>query len=86
MILKHIHNVSDQAKLQETVNKLVEWSEKWLLKFNGSKWKVLHTGLGKKNPNYQYTISDDGNVSILEETVCEKDLGVYRPIHVGPRS
>ena len=33
--------------------------------------------LGKKNPKYQYTISYDGNVSILEETVCEKDLGVY---------
>ena len=58
-----IHNVSDQASLQETVDKLVEWSEKWLLKFNGSKCKVLH--IGKNNPKYQYTISDDGNVSVL---------------------
>ena len=53
----------------------MEWSEKWLLKFNGSKCKVLH--IGKNNPKYQYTISDDGNVSVLEETVCEKDLGVF---------
>ena len=66
---------SDSHKLQETIDSLVEWSEKWLLKFNNSKCKVLH--LGKNNPCYQYTIHEESMVSYLAVTTCEKDLGVH---------
>ena len=70
-----INDSSDSLKLQEAIDNLVEWSERWLLKFNNSKCKVLH--LGKNNPCYPYTIHEDDKVSTLEVTICEKDLGVH---------
>ena len=69
-----ISSIKDHDKLQEAIDELVKWSEKWLLKFNGSKCKVLH--LGKNNPMYKYTINDDGVIKELEVTDNEKDLGV----------
>jgi len=34
----------DADSLQEDLNVLVQWSEKWLLKFNPDKCKVMHIG------------------------------------------
>ena len=70
-----IRSIIDKDKLQNTINKLYEWSEKWLLKFNGSKCKVLH--LGKNNPHYEYTIQEGDITKTLEVTNSEKDLGVF---------
>ena len=39
---KEIKSEEDAKKLQESLDLLVEWSEKWLLRFNSSKCKVLH--------------------------------------------
>ena len=69
-----IHSINDAQKLQTCINLLVDWSEKWLLRFNSSKCKILH--LGKNNPKYEYYIYNDGVKSVLEETTSEKDLGV----------
>ena len=33
--------------------------------------------LGKNNPKHQYTINDSTKTHILEETIFEKDMGVY---------
>ena len=52
---------------------MFKWTEKWLIKFNSSKCKILH--LGKNNPHHKYVIGNDN--SEIVETVCEKDLGVY---------
>ena len=38
--------IEDQDSLQDDLNKLVAWSDKWLLKFNPEKCKVLHIGHG----------------------------------------
>ena len=57
--------------LQDDLTKLAEWSDRWLLRFNASKCKVLH--IGKRNPGNKYTLS--GNT--LASTTLEKDLGVY---------
>ena len=45
-----------------------------MIKFNREKCKILH--LGKENPKHKYYIEEVDKVSILEETVSEKDLGV----------
>jgi len=34
----------DAESLQQDLNRLDEWSEKWLLKFNPTKCKVMHIG------------------------------------------
>ena len=72
---KEIQALQDQKDLQRCINALVKWSIKWGMGFNGCKCKVMH--LGRNNPKYDYTISDGTNTHTLEETVCEKDLGVH---------
>ena len=71
---KEINSQDDARKLQESLDLLVEWSEKWLLRFNSSKCKVLH--IGKNNPRYEYHIKDGNETRKLETTQEEKDLGV----------
>ena len=60
----------DRAILQDDLNKLNEWSMKWLLQFNEDKCKVMH--IGKKNPGFSYVLGG----TTLKETKKEKDLGV----------
>lgn len=62
-------------KLQFSINKLVEWTDKWLLRFNSDKCNVLY--LGKNNPKHKYYIKEGDTISELSETTCEKDLGVF---------
>ena len=69
-----LHSDIDQANLQNSINQLVDWSEKWMIRFNSEKCKILH--LGKNNPKYNYVIKEGDKLSTLEETKCEKDLGV----------
>ena len=65
----------DQLKMQEAIDAMVQWTKIWLLEFNKLKCKVLHTG--KSNPKYEYSIGTGTDKLILEETINEKDLGVY---------
>ena len=65
----------DRDDLQICIDALVQWSIKWGMGFNGCKCKVMH--LGFYNPKYSYTISNGTTTIDLEETTCEKDLGVY---------
>ena len=53
----------------------MEWTDKWLLKFNSNKCKILY--LGKNNPKHKYYIKQGDVKTELAETTCEKDLGVY---------
>lgn len=71
-----VESMDDRHKLQDCIDKLVEWSDQWLLKFNSDKCKVMH--LGKNNPYYDYYMLDsEGNQKrLLESTEAEKDLGV----------
>ena len=61
----------DQRSIQEDINSLIQWSDSWLLKFNISKCKHMH--LGTRNTQTVYKM--DG--MDIEQTTCEKDLGVY---------
>ena len=45
-----------------------------MIRFNSKKCKILH--LGKNNPKHKYIIKEGDKLSTLEETKCEKDLGV----------
>ena len=59
-----------KKKLQDDIDKLVKWSEKWQMLFNFGKCKCLHTGPGNTGMNYEM------GGTILSKTVKEKDLGV----------
>ena len=62
--------IGDKQKLQDDIDKLVKWSEKWQVLFNFGKCKCLHTGPGNTGVNYEM------GGTILSKTVKEKDLGV----------
>ena len=57
-------------KLQDDIDKLVRWPEKWQMLFNFGKCKCMHTGPGNTGMNYEM-----GGI-ILSKTVKETDLGV----------
>ena len=52
-IYRRIRSPQDRIALQDDINKLLRWSEKWLLRFNENKCKVMH--FGSKNPDYTLT-------------------------------
>ena len=74
-IYNSINDVNDTKCLQNTIDEMFSWTNKWLLKFNKEKCKVLH--LGKNNSKYEYFIGNEGEKIKLEETDLEKDLGIH---------
>ena len=70
-----IKNEQDKRNLQQTIDLMHDWTEKWQLHFNETKCKVLH--LGQNNPRHSYFIGKDDKRIELEETTLEKDLGVH---------
>ena len=61
---------ADRQHLQDDLNKLIEWSEKWQILFNFGKCKCLHTDHGDEDA--QYTMGD----TVLNTILKEKDLGL----------
>ena len=59
----HVERQEDCHTLQEDINKLVNWSEKWLLRFNTEKCKVLHFGHNNKQ---QHNFMKDLGVLITD--------------------
>ena len=65
---KVIKSTEDKNKLQEAINKLLEWAETWSMQFNATKCKIMH--IGKNNPCFDYSL----NGTKLESTDEEKDV------------
>ena len=72
-IWKKIGYEQDALDLQEDLNRLQQWSDKWLLQFNTDKCKVMHIG---HKYNTKYYLSERGKPTELQVTTVEKDLGV----------
>ena len=65
---------TNQARLQDDLHSLHDWSNKWQLHFNASKCKCLHYGRG--NPITKYTITPMDASATIQDCTEEKDLGV----------
>ncbi len=70
-IYSKISNDNEAAGIQEDLQKLQQWSDKWLLRFNADKCKTMHIGHGNPMTDYQM------GGTTLGVTKEEKDLGVY---------
>ena len=56
--------------MQESIDHLNKWAERWQMRYNADKCGVMHFGFN--NPHHTYTMAS----SQLKETTEEKDLGV----------
>lgn len=64
------------AQLQRDLDNLVNWADKWQLRFNADKCHILH--LGHNNPHHEYRMRkhDTDETVLLQVVEEEKDLGV----------
>ena len=69
-VFREVTNVTDKQSLQDDLDKLVKWSEKWQMLFNFGKYKCIHIGHGHMDKEYK--MGD----AVLDRTRQEKDLGV----------
>ena len=69
-LFRKTKEIGDKQKLQDDIDKLVRWSEKWQMLFNFGNFKCLHIGSGNTSMNYQM------GGTILSKTLKEKDVGV----------
>ena len=65
----------DQEILQNDLDSLSAWSDKWLLKFHPEKCKVMHLGKAD-NTKYLYKLKEGDTHHELAYTEEEKDIGV----------
>ena len=74
-LMQNLISTTSHKELQYDINRLIEWSKKWELKFNTSKCKVMHFGNDISN---SYTMLDfnDQKRKKLEFITKGKDLGV----------
>ena len=56
-IWRRISTREDSLGLQEDLNKLISWSQTWLLRFHPEKCKVMHIG---HQINTEYKMEDSG--------------------------
>ena len=52
-LFRKVKEIGDKPNLQDQIDKLVKWSEKWQMLFNFGKCKYLHTGPGNTSMNYE---------------------------------
>lgn len=75
-LYRNIRNPLDQQDLQDDIDRLCKWSEKWLLKFNATKCKSV--SYGNARHENQYTLLDHNeNRHNLTRDDSEKDLGIH---------
>ena len=71
--------MDDIESLQDDLDQLQNWSDKWLLKFHPDKCKVLTVSLNRYHdclPRSYHLYNDNGDEVFLEKSDCEKDIGV----------
>jgi ribonuclease P/MRP protein subunit RPP40 len=61
--------------LHDDINSVTSWTKEWLMRLNANKCKVMH--LGNRNPNRPYVIEEVDTGLNRQETVCERDQGIY---------
>ena len=72
-LFRKVGSKCDAEKLQQDIRRLEEWSQRWLLKFNGEKCHVLTMG---KFENIMHTFRYQICGKEMEHVSSEKDLGV----------
>lgn len=70
----------ERSIMQNTINELLDWGNKWEMKFNVDKCKVMHCG--RKNSKFQYKMGNQ----VLKSVDGEKDIGIKITDNMKPSS
>lgn len=68
--MKEMNCAEDRVKMQQALDSLCSWADKWGMAFNVSKCKIMH--IGRNNPEHEYYMNGE-RLAVTEE---EKDIGV----------
>ena len=63
-IFRRVDSEVDKDVLQRDLDRLVQWSEVWQMRFNVDKCKVMHLGRGNLGGNY---LMNGGNLGVVDE-------------------
>ena len=85
-LFRKTKEIGDKQKLQDDIDKLVRWSEKWQMLFNFGKCKCLHTGPGNTGMNYEMEgtilsknvkagVSINANMKVSEQCIIAASKG-----------
>ena len=69
-VFRKVTNDTDKQSLQDDLDKLVKWSEKWQMLFNFGKCKCIHIGHGNVDEDHKM------RNAVLGRTTQANDLGV----------
>ena len=70
-LYKNLQNFEDFETIQNDLNKLCQWTIKWLMLFSVAKCKDMH--IGRDNPRFEYEMTDrEGNTKVLKSVEIEK--------------
>ena len=76
-VFRAITGQNERASLQRDLDELVKWSEKWQMKFNFDKCKIMH--VGRQHIRDPYLMGGQ----VLAVTQQEKDLGIILNTKLG---
>lgn len=73
-LFRIIKDISDKAVLQSDLHLLIEWSNRWLLRFHPDKCKAMNIATNPSEIN-AYTLTINNTATVLEN-ITQKDIGV----------
>ena len=74
-VFSQVKTNEDCISIQNDLHSLFDWSQKWDLHFNASKCVHIHIG-SKYTPHQYYMKEQDGSLTPIKKSDCERDLGV----------
>ena len=78
-VFRKVTNDTEKQSLQDDLEKLVKWSEKWQMLLNFGKCKCIHIGHGNMDEEYKIgnaVLEYKMGGAVIGRTTQEKDLGV----------
>ena len=75
-VFSNAGNQQLRDQIQKDLDNLVDWADKWQMRFNADKCHVVHMGFNNINQEYYMKNHDSLDRTRLKSTLEEKDLGV----------
>ena len=78
-VFRKVHNYGDKQHLQNDLDKVVKWSEKWQMLLHFGSCKCLHRGCG--NLDVSYTMGDTITTVKVKDIISYKEIYLIMHLH-----